>query len=235
MAEKCKCGGSGQKGDGSPCVCRVMAIYNRYLAPFRNGAPPTPAIKAMVSRALFRHASMEGAVAARQGAGEVIIPRHWYMVDGSHRYTATDGTALGTPAGFYMQFFFEYLVRTKEYVSYEMLDLVALQNLYYADGRDAEVAGPGFYGFGCGTFLIRLGGELPGKEGMNVLRHFLNTYKGRNILVYAVASYRQAPRITKWTGTSYDSVPLPMEKSLCEIMETEYGDTFVDLETYIRK
>jgi hypothetical protein len=251
--EKCVCGGSGyimEKGKpNKPCICKILKIYNTYLYPFKEGGkPPTPAEKALVLKALMKHVAFEKSYERRlkeETGNEKITnvkqPRHWYFIDSERAFVQPDGKRIGTPGEIYMPFFFEYLVRTKEYISYKIFDMVTLQNIYYEYGDDDNIAsadveggGTGFYGYGSKTFIIKLTNVLPGKEGFNILRHFIDTYKDRNILIYAESQYAEKPRIRKWTGDSFKEVLLEGEKSFKEIMTQEYKSTFINLVDYLK-
>lgn len=241
--ERCTCGGSGYVVKGGvqvPCICKVLKIYNTYLSPFKDGRPPTDLEKNLVLHALAYHKSKEDQYAAKiakqTGKDDIIpitLPKHWFLIDGGFPF----GSA-GQPHDFHMPFFFEYLVRTKEYVNYRIFDTVTLQNIYYEyDGGDDRIASPdsagtGFYGFAAQTFILKITDVLPGKEGLNILRHFITTYKDRNILIYADEMYRKTPTIRKWDAKvgKYELKELVGEKSLLDILAQEFGSTFVNLE-----
>lgn len=260
--EKCTCNGTGYvtlKGERVPCICKIIKIYDAYLKPFKNYGPPHPNVVNFVNGLLIAHRKkemdagdkvaerlkrdweMDGGQPPEQKPIEPIpIAKHWFMIDplpGPGVLKTFNVEGMGNPTNFVMHFFFQYLVRTKEYMNYRIFDLVTLQNIYYGYGdgedfasADTQGVGGGFYGYACDTFLLHFKNILPGKESFNILRHFIDTYRSKNIIIVAESSFRQTPKIRKWSydDNKYIEAQLFGEKTLQEILSKEY-DTFIDL------
>jgi len=253
--EVCQCSGSGfvmRDGKRVPCICKILKIYERYLGVFKKFGPPHPNVVNFVNSCLLSHSNREKQLTMEKQnkyketfiegklmeVEPVKLRRHWFMIDGLGKDPVHTSSGMGHPKDWYMQFFFQYLVRTKEYTNYRMFDLVTLQNIYYGYGDDVEFAsadiqgvGSGFYGYTSDVFLLHFKNILPGKEALNILRHFLDTYREKNIIIYADSTFRQLPTIRKWSEdqSRYVQAILAGEKSLQDMLTSEYGDTFVDL------
>jgi hypothetical protein len=164
------CGGLGYTIDDSgevPCVCKVKDLFERHLKVFKLYGAPSNKVKQMVDLLVNQHKTSLG-----------VAPMHWW-------YVASPPMDAMQNKKFIMNFWFEYLIKTRTFYDFKLITLQDILGLYYSYGSGTEDASDtDFYGFKCKTILIVCEPGLLSKQMNEVLRHYIDIYKDKNIFVF---------------------------------------------------
>lgn len=207
MALDCpKCGGTGYVDD-VPCVCKVTEAFKVNLAKFIPYGKPSEGVIRIVDTFLLKH--------KQEKPGR---PIHWYYVE-DKKGSAKDNLQI------VMQMWMYFLIQTDTYFTHKLAPLNDITGWYYSYGDvDTEVWEADFYGHKCKTFLILCENKLLPATAADVLGHFLDFYKDRNIFVYLTKEFRDKPVVWKTVDDKRVKIQLETEA---------YATTFKNLPTFV--
>ena len=234
MTERCKiCNNTGnvlvsdgKRKAGEVCDCRMREVWERYLGDL---------IRDVSYISPFAVKLIDSIIESYKYAEDIFkkeIKKHIYMFDMPLDKSQEKDMRF---KNIYKSMFLLYLVKTKEFLSYKHYDLQRFIDMYWG----VEVAGgkgeleQNFYDFKEETFILECTTIIPNKFAFDTIRHFLEFYKDRNIIIYASTRYKEGLSVrtkNQTTGQYSDQI---LDRSLKDILETEYKDSFVDIRKFI--
>lgn len=223
MTERCSiCNGTGQvleskglKLKGEVCDCKIVQVWGNYMGDLIKDAKSiSPYTKILVDNILESYRYLEEHTKKK-------TPKHLYMFD-----TPLDNKSKEKDMRFsniYKSIFLLYLVRTKEYLSYKHYDIMKFIDMYFGVQTSNGELEQNFYTFSEGTFLIECNVLIANKYAFDTIRHFIECYKDRNIIIYASTRYKESLAIKTKDQSSGKYNIQELDKSLKDVITKEYN------------